>query len=134
MARKTNLMPLKEFNELSVTPLIDLTFLLLITFLITYPLLEQGVHVNLPQAKADQLEPGKTRTISIDIEGGLYLDDQPVSEERLGGEMRMLVSSDPEITVFVRADRDLKYSRVVDVIKIIKDSGISRMALITQAE
>lgn len=134
MARKTNLMPLKEFNELSITPLIDLTFLLLITFIITYPLLEQGVHVNLPQAQADQLEPGKTRTITIDIKGSLYLDEQPVSAERLGGEMRMLGSADPDITVFVRADRDLKYAKVVDVMKILKDSGITRMALITQAE
>ncbi|NLB54688.1 MAG: hypothetical protein GX811_02795 [Lentisphaerae bacterium] len=62
------------------------------------------------------------------------MDDNRVSDEQLANEMRLFGSSNPETTVYVRADRDLKYSVVIDVMKILKDAGISRMALITQSE
>lgn len=134
MRRRINLMPLKELNEISNTPLIDLSMLLLVTFLITYPLMEQGIHVNLPKAEAEELDPGRTRTITVDSEGNAFLDDAPVSLPALAEQMSLLGRADPDITVFVRADRDLKYGTVVDVLKILHNARISRTALVTQAE
>lgn len=134
MRRKTPLMPLKELNEISNTPLIDLAMLLLVTFLITYPLLEQGISVNLPQADAEELDPGRTRTITLDVEGNVFLDDTPVSLPALSEQMLQLGKADPTITVFVRADKDLKYGRIVDILKILYQARISRTALVTQAE
>lgn len=134
MIRKSSLASLKELSEISYTPLIDLAMLLLVTFLITYPLMEQGIHVNLPIGEADQLQPQHSRTISVQSGGELFLDDKPVSLEDLSKQISLFRITDPDGTVFVRADRDLRYGRVVEVMKVLHDARISRMALVTQAE
>lgn len=134
MPRKSPLIAIKELSEISYTPLIDLAMLLLVTFLITYPLLEQGIHVNLPRAKADELVPQQTRTITLNVEGNLYLDNIPVSLTQLTEEMMALGMADSTITVFVRADKDIKYGRLIEVMKVLHDANISKMALVTQAE
>ncbi len=134
MPRKPSLVVIKEFSEISYTPLIDLSMLLLVTFLITYPLMEQGIYVNLPSGKADELEPDQYRTITLNIDGNIYLDNTLMSMDQLSVQMGLFGTSDPKATVFVRADRGLKYGRVVEVMRVLHDAHISRMALITQTE
>ncbi len=134
MLRKRPLTELKELSEISSAPLIDLTMLLLVTFILTYPLMDQGIHVALPRAKADELEPLQARTITLDIKGNLYLDDAPMSLAQLTTEMMLLGTSDPKATVYVRADKGLNYGRVVEVMRVLHDAEISRMALVTKAE
>lgn len=134
MPRKPSLVVIKEFSEISYTPLIDLSMLLLVTFLITYPLMEQGIYVNLPSGKADELEPDQYRTITLNIDGNIYLDNALMSMDQLSAQMGLFGTSDPKATVFVRADRGLKYGRVVEVMRVLHDAHISRMALITQTE
>lgn len=134
MARKSTLSSLKELSEINNTPLIDLSMLLLITFLITYPLMEQGIHVNLPTGKTDELEPQQARTITVNVKGELFLDNEPVTIEELAAKLQQFHSARPDGTVFVRADRDIRYGRVVDVMKALHGAQISRMALVTQAE
>ena len=133
MARK-RLTSIQQISEINLTPLMDLTFILLITFIITFPLIEQGIPVHLPVGDADVLEPGKTRTISLDVDGKLYLDKFLTTSEELTSEMKALGIADPDTTVQVRADEAIRYSRVVDVLKILHDAKITRMALVTQAE
>ena len=133
MARK-RLTSIQQISEINLTPLMDLTFILLITFIITFPLIEQGIPVHLPTGDADALEPGKTRTISLDVDGKLYLDELLTTSEELTLEMKALGIADPDTTVQVRADEAIRYSRVVDVLKILHDAKIARMALVTQAE
>jgi len=125
---------LEKASQLSYTPLIDLAMLLLVTFIITIPLMEQGIHVNLPRGKADELKAQQARTITINIEGKLYLDNREVTFSELDTEMMALGMSDPDITMFVRADKELKYERIIDIMKILHNAHISRMALVTQAE
>jgi biopolymer transport protein ExbD len=134
MGRYTSLTSLKQISEINLTPLMDLTFILLITFIITFPLIEQGVQVNLPRGKASELEPDQSRTISMDIDGVLYLDDQPIEKAALSDEMKALGLADPEITILVRADEKLAYGKVVEVMRVLHDAGIARMALVTQTE
>ena len=125
---------LKTVGEINLTPMLDFAFTLLTVFLITYPLMEQGVYVNLPSGKAAELKPERSRTISVRLDGALFLDDQPVTESQMIAEIDRVGRTDPSTTVFVRADRDLKYSRVMDIMRILHDAGISRMALVSQAE
>ena len=66
MARKTPLTSLKQISEINLTPLMDLTFILLITFIITFPLIEQGIPVDLPAGEAEELTPERARTITLD--------------------------------------------------------------------
>lgn len=131
MARRTSIRPLQELNEINMTPLIDLTFLLLITFIITMPMVEQGIPVNLPKGKAKELDQSETRSITIDGTGGLFLDQAVITLEQLGAEMKALAASDPDTTVLVRADDKLAYGRVVEVMRILSEAQITRMALVT---
>ncbi len=131
MARRTSIKPLQELNEINMTPLIDLTFLLLITFIITMPMVEQGIPVNLPKGKAKELDQSETRSITIDGTGGLFLDQAVITLEQLGVEMKALAATDPDTTVLVRADDKLAYGRVVEVMRILSEAQITRMALVT---
>ena len=133
MARRTRT-TLHAVGEINLVPMLDFAFLLLTVFLITYPLMEQGVHVNLPRGKASELKPDRSRTISVRLDGAIFLDNRAVTESQMTSEMNRLGKTDPAITVFVRADKDLKYSRVMDVMRILHDAGLSKMALVSQAE
>jgi len=134
LTRHTSLTSLKQISEINLTPLMDLTFILLITFIITFPLIEQGIPVNLPRGEADELDPEQSRTISLDLQGALFLDDLPITKEELTSEMQMLGRADPDITIMVRADEGIQYGKLVEVLKILHDAKIARMALVTQPE
>ena len=132
--RKTSLVALKEISEINMTPLMDLTFILLITFIITFPLIEQGIPVNLPKGSAADLDNPNSLNITIDAQGVLFLDDETVSIEALTGEMQRTGELAPDTTVYVRADQSIDYGRVAEVMKVLYDAKITRMALVTQAE
>jgi len=134
MARRRPLSTLKEISEINMTPLMDLTFILLITFIITFPLIEQGISVNLPKANAAEIVDFESRSITLDHEGQLFLDDLPTDLALLTGEMEQLGSLSPDTTVYVRADEALTYGKVVEVMKILHQAHVSRVALVTQAE
>jgi len=125
---------LRQISEINMTPLMDLTFILLITFIITFPLIEQGIPMNLPQADAEALDDERARSISVDKEGVVYLDDMVISLEELARDMQILGAADPNATVMVRADEGIEYGRVVEVLKILTDAKIARMALVTSPE
>jgi biopolymer transport protein TolR len=128
---QTTLRPQKEMNML---PLMDLTFILLITFIITFPLIEQGIPMDLPTADAQPLDEDQSRTISVDTNGVVYLDDIAIDLADLRNDMQLLASVDPEAVVLVRADQNIAYGRVVEVLQILTDAKISRMALVTVPE
>ena len=134
MPRKTSIVALNEIKEINLTPLIDLTFLLLITFIITFPMIEQGIPVNLPRGRASDLQEERASTISVDSTGQLYLDQRPVSVEELDREMKILGATDPAATVLVRADERIAYGKVAEIMRILHAAGISRLALVTREE
>jgi biopolymer transport protein TolR len=134
MARHTKLTSLTQISDINLTPLMDLTFILLITFIITFPLIEQGIPINLPKGEAEELDPESMRTITVERTGKLYLDDIPINDDELNAEMNDLGEADPDVTVMVRADEELQYKRVMEVMKILHGARITRVALVTQPE
>lgn len=134
MARRTSLVSLNQISDINMTPLMDLTFILLITFIITFPLIEQGIAINLPKGKADDMMDPQTRSISLNRDRQLFLDNVKVSREELVSKVMEAAATDPDTTIYVRADRDLPYGEVVDIMKILHDANITRMALVTEAE
>lgn len=132
--RRTSLVSLQQISEINMTPLMDLTFILLITFIITFPLIEQGISINLPKGKASDMQEQVSRSISLNLRKELYLDDIPVSKEELVAAMVDVGTSEPNTTVYVRADRELAYGEVVEIMRILHDANITRMALVTAAE
>ena len=69
----------KRISDINMTPLMDLTFLLLITFIITFPTLEQGITIRLPRGKASKIDQSKSQSISIDVAGKVFFNNRPVS-------------------------------------------------------
>jgi biopolymer transport protein ExbD len=118
-------------SEINMTPLIDLTFLLLITFIITMPLVEQGIPINLPKGKSQAVDQKEARSISLDLQGQIFLDRVPVTLEGLAAEMKLIAAAAPETPIMVRADEKLHYGKVVEILRILNDASITRMALVT---
>ena len=134
MARRTSLVSLNQISDINMTPLMDLTFILLITFIITFPLIEQGIAINLPKGKAADMQDAVSRSISLNLDKQLYLDDVPVSKEELVAAMMDIGDSEPDTTIYVRADRKLPYGEVVEIMRVLHEADITRMALVTEAE
>ncbi len=134
MARRTSIRPLQEISDINMTPLIDLTFLLLITFIIIMPAVEQGVPVNLPKGKARDLDQSQMKSITVDLKGQIFLDSQPVTLDQLKAEMAAVGTGSPDTTVMVRGDLAVSYGKIVDVMRILQDAQISKMALVTTPE
>lgn len=134
MSRHTPLTSLKQISEINLTPLMDLTFILLITFIVTFPLIEQGVPVNLPQGKANKLQPEDSRSITIDSMGNIFLDDRPITQEELPDRLHKIAMVEPNVIIMVRADEAIAYGKVVRVVKALHDAKLTRMALVTQGE
>ena len=134
MARRTSLVSLNQISDINMTPLMDLTFILLITFIITFPLIEQGIAINLPKGRAADMQDIVSRSISLNLKNQLFLDDLPVSKEELVSAMMDVGVTEPDTTVYVRADRKLAYGEVVEIMRILHDANITKMALVTEAE
>jgi biopolymer transport protein TolR len=134
MKRKMTLTSMKDMSEINLTPLIDLTFLLLITFIITFPLIEEGIPVNLPTGKARELKPDTARTVTVDKLGDIHLDNVKLTLEEFAKEMETASKIDSSVMVMVRGDVDIKYGRIVDVLKVLNSANITKMALVTQSE
>lgn len=134
MARRTTIKPMQQMSEVNMTPLIDLTFLLLITFIITMPLIEQGIPINLPKGKTQTIDQNESRSITVDLQGQVYLDRVPVSMEALAEELKLIAAAAPETPVLVRADEKLNYGKVVEILRILHDAQVTRMAIITTPE
>jgi biopolymer transport protein ExbD len=134
MARRTTMKSIQQISEINMTPLIDLTFLLLITFIITMPLVEQGIPINLPKGKTQTIDQKESRSITVDINGQIFLDAVPVTLESLASEMKIVAAATPDAPVLVRADQKLHYGKVVEILRILNDASITRMALVTTPE
>lgn len=121
-------------SEINLTPLMDLTFILLITFIITFPLIEHGIELKLPQGETENIEASEGQTVSVDEAGALYLNDKSITLSGLTETLKDVARTEPSVTIFVRADERLYYGKVVEVLKSLHDAKISKMALVTRAE
>jgi biopolymer transport protein ExbD len=118
--------------ELNVTPLLDLAFVLLIIFIITTPLLENHISVELPTGSPNSnqaVDPKSIRTVSIDRNGQVYLESSPIELPVLEQELTTFAHQTPGAAVVVRADKSLHLQQVVDVFDILQRAQISRMRL-----
>lgn len=117
-------------SEINVTPLVDVMLVLLIIFMVTAPLLQQGIDVNLPKAKGKDLPTEERINIVIKKNGVIYLNDTQVSLSEMGNKLRAISKLNPN--VFLKADKDVPYGFVVEVMGEIKDSGIEKLGMITE--
>lgn len=127
----------KTFDEINVTPLIDTLFFLLIIFMITAPLLEYSINVSPPKMDAVEIKPNDfmkvihvQKTKIIQFEKKTYTMDQLL--KRLGDLKNSPQGS--KLKIYLRADRDLRYGDVIDILKTIKKAGHTDISLVTESE
>lgn len=128
----------EEENKATIdmNSLIDLTFLLLVTFILTIPALEQGISIILPRARTDTLpsKDSKANVITVDYNHHVYMNNVPISLDDLKADLQAKVAADPDVPVLVRGDERLEYGEVMSVVKIVYDSKVHKMALVTKEE
>lgn len=131
--RRRSTLPNKA--DMNLTAMSDLTFLLLITFIITFPMIEQGIPVKLPKGKSRQMDAQKkTSSVTVDDEGRIYLGDRLVDFDGLARELEARVAENPELKLVVRGDVETKFGGVAEVMRIAERAGVRSMAVATKDE
>ncbi|HSE85317.1 MAG TPA: protein TolR [Candidatus Binatia bacterium] len=120
-------------SQINVTPLVDVMLVLLVIFMVTAPIIQQGVQVNLPQAKAGAI-PGTEELLVVTIakNGKVYLNDNPMTLAELGDKLRAIRKLQADKQVYLRADQDVRYGLVMKTIAEIKQAGIERLGMVTR--
>lgn len=120
-------------SQINVTPLVDVMLVLLVIFMVTAPIIQQGVQVNLPQAKAGAI-PGTEELLVVTIakNGRVYLNDNPMNAGELGNKLRAIRKLQADKQVYLRADQDVRYGLVMKTIAEIKQAGIERLGMVTR--
>ncbi|MEO1201418.1 MAG: biopolymer transporter ExbD [Pseudomonadota bacterium] len=124
---------LEIYDELNVTPLMDLAWTLLVVFIIMATATVQGIKVDLPQASsAPSLAEPKTKAVTITSDGRIYLGTSLVTINELQQQLRQYKAADPDLPVVVKGDAAVRYDRVVQVLDVIKQLQITNLGLVTQ--
>ncbi len=119
--------------EINVTPLVDVMLVLLIIFMVTAPMLTQGVDVNLPQANAKAMRSDEERlVITVDANSRIFIGKQPVAFNRMSRTLQAIVERRKDRQVYFRADRAVPYGFVVKVIAEVRNAGIEKLGMVTE--
>lgn len=123
----------KLYDELNLTPLMDLAWTLLIVFVIMATATVQGIAVNLPKAgAAPSMGKPKTKAVTITSDGRIYLDTALVSLGELEMRLRQYKAADPELPVVVKGDGSVQYHKVIEVLDVMKRLQIAQLGLVTE--
>ncbi|OOG21233.1 biopolymer transporter ExbD [Thioalkalivibrio denitrificans] len=124
-----------DMAEINVIPLVDVMLVLLVIFIITAPVITHAVKVDLPRAshEANHLAP-ETVTLSIDSEGALHWDNDPLTPGQLEARLAEGVAENPDLELHLRADQATAYERVAWVLTRARSAGVVRIGFITQPE
>jgi biopolymer transport protein ExbD len=123
----------KQYDEINVTPLLDLAWTLLVVFVIVVTAAVQGVKVNLPKASSSaSLAKPKTKAITLLENGQIFLDAYPVTMEELENRLRQYKAADPDLPVVIKGDEKIYYANVINVLDLMQRLEITQLGLVTQ--
>ena len=124
----------KPMSEINMTPLVDVMLVLVVIFMLTAPLLVSAVKVELPRAEGTQsMDAPASLLLVVDQAGLVYVDDRAVTEPELGQLLRLAAQQDPLTEVQLRADAAVPYGRVVQVMGVAQQAGLSRIGFVADA-
>ncbi|MDA8388395.1 MAG: biopolymer transporter ExbD [Nitrospiraceae bacterium] len=119
-----------SMSDINVTPLVDVMLVLLVIFMVTAPLMRQGIDVNLPKARGRPLPAEQRISIAIARGGSIHMNGATLDLEQLKARLSMLSKTDPD--VYLKADRDVSYGRVALVMGEIRAAGIKKLGIVTE--
>ncbi len=124
----------KPMSEINVVPYIDVMLVLLVIFMITTPLLSQGIKVDLPEAEARPVDIREVETlvVTVDRNGKFYLEDKVIERAALQKKVRAILAQTPQTPVLIRGDRQVAYGIVVSAMVLLQQSGAKSVGLITE--
>jgi biopolymer transport protein TolR len=120
-------------SQINVTPLVDVMLVLLVIFMVTAPIIQQGVQVNLPQTKASAIAGSEEPLIvTIAKDGKIYLNDNVIGLADLGTKLSAIRKLQADKQVYLRADQDVRYGTVMKTIAEIKQAGIEKLGMVSR--
>lgn len=123
----------ETLSQINVTPLVDVMLVLLVIFMVTAPILHQGVTVNLPTVGAGALNGDEAPlVVNVTAAGDVYLNDTRMSAPELRNKLAAIVRERPDQQVFLRADTEVTYGVVVAVMGALRESGVLRLGMVTK--
>ena len=127
----------REYNldlvsDINVTSLVDVMMTLLIIFIIVAPMMEQGIDITLPTAEPKRIDVAEVLTISVAENERVYLEGQRVTLDELAERLANVHAAREDVAVLIKADTDLKYGKVVEVLDTVRGVGITRLAMATK--
>lgn len=136
MRRFSNRNALHTLNELNITPLLDLCFVLLIIFMITTPMMENSVDLVVPTSGTakTQVNPSEVQTVEMDRNDVIKLNKRVVTAAELEAQLAAIKANDLQVAVVVRPDRDLAIQKFIGVMDVLKRVGIGKVGVMTRAE
>ncbi|MDP6968344.1 MAG: protein TolR [Gammaproteobacteria bacterium] len=139
--RRSNSKRYKLNAEINVVPYIDVMMVLLVIFMVTAPMLTQGVNVDLPQAKSDPVETDELNQpliVSVTKAGDYFLDlgennRQPVTLQRIGAQVEKILTRAPDTQVLIRGDRSIDYGSIVQLMTVLQKAGAGSVGLVSES-
>jgi biopolymer transport protein TolR len=130
----------KRMSEINVVPYIDVMLVLLIIFMVTAPLLTQGVEVTLPETGSKTLDDNAEEplVVSVNREGQYFVNrgdntDKPIASDELVKRVKIILAQRQDKTVYIKGDRDASYGQVVTVMALLQESGVTELGLVTRS-
>jgi biopolymer transport protein TolR len=123
----------ETLSQINVTPLVDVMLVLLVIFMVTAPILHQGVNVNLPRVQAGALSGDEVQlVVSVSAPGKIYLNDAPLTQPELLSKLQAILREQPDRNVYLRADAAVPYGEVMQVIAAMRQAGVQRLGMVTE--
>lgn len=122
-----------SISQINITPLVDVMLVLLVIFMVTAPILQQGVSIDLPEVTAAPLVGSEEQLIVVVArDGKVQLNDMSIKIDELGRKLSAIVSVKPDRQVYLRADKNVPYGKVVEVMAAVRTAGVRKLGMVTE--
>jgi biopolymer transport protein ExbD len=120
-------------NEINMTPLVDVMLVLLIIFIITVPVMQHSVNIDLPRASNEQeLVKPETVRLSVDADGSYYINDTKIADDSLAPRLKAAAAQNPQPDLHIRGDKAVRYERVAQAMAAAQQAGLRKIGFITE--